>query len=247
VPIYDPERRPVPTEPDFRVIALPTTLRLPRHFGTFTLTHRFAGNLRRGSFTDQLSDLFGLDRGANIGIEYRFGIFRHVQLIAFRTNIDKTIQLSGRFDPIRQSDTMPLSFSAIVSVEGGNNFRRDRQPALGLVVSRSLGDRLALYATPVWVHGTAAEAGLDEDTFFVGLAGRARIWNQVYVVGEVSPRVSGYAPGDALFGFGIERRVGGHVFQLNFTNGPATTFGQIARGGLPDTLVMGFNLSRKFF
>jgi hypothetical protein len=37
------------------------------------------------------------------------------------------------------------------------------------------------------------------------------------------------------------------MFQLNFTNGPASTFGQIARGGVPHNLTMGFNLSRKFF
>jgi glucose/arabinose dehydrogenase len=36
-------------EPDFRVLNLPSTLRLPRHGSNFQLTHRFNGNLRRGS------------------------------------------------------------------------------------------------------------------------------------------------------------------------------------------------------
>jgi hypothetical protein len=37
------------------------------------------------------------------------------------------------------------------------------------------------------------------------------------------------------------------VFQLNVNNGQGTTFGQLARGGFPDSLYLGFNLARKFF
>ena len=47
--------------------------------------------------------------------------------------------------------------------------------------------------------------------------------------------------------FGIEKRVGGHAFQLNFSNSQLTTFAQTAQGGLPDSLFLGFNLTRKFF
>ena len=40
---------------------------------------------------------------------------------------------------------------------------------------------------------------------------------------------------------------GGHMFQLNFTNTFGTTVAQIARGGSPRSLSLGFNLSRKFY
>jgi len=43
------------------------------------------------------------------------------------------------------------------------------------------------------------------------------------------------------------KRVGGHAFQLNFSNAFTATYGQIARGGFPTTLYLGFNLVRKFF
>jgi hypothetical protein len=69
----------------------------------------------------------------------------------------------------------------------------------------------------------------------------------VYVVAEVAPRAGGYRPGQPAYGFGIEKRAGGHMFQLNFNNGQGTTFGQLARGGLADSLYLGFNLARKFF
>src|SRR5215831_18842855 len=75
-----------PAEPDFTLINLPTTLPLPVHGGNFHLTHRFAGNLRQGSFSDNASSLFGLDRGAFIGLEYRFGVVKHLEAAVYRTS-----------------------------------------------------------------------------------------------------------------------------------------------------------------
>jgi Membrane bound beta barrel domain (DUF5777) len=48
--------------------------------------------------------------------------------------------------------------------------------------------------------------------------------------------------------FALEKRAGGHMFQLNFSNSLGTTMGQIARGGArSDDWYLGFNISRKFF
>src|SRR5690242_13738083 len=63
-----------PIEPDFTVINLPTTLPLPVGKGNFHLSHRFNGNLENGSFGDQLASLFGIDEGANVGLEFRYGV-----------------------------------------------------------------------------------------------------------------------------------------------------------------------------
>jgi hypothetical protein len=234
-------------EPDFRVLNLPSTLPLPLHGSSFQLTHRFNGNLRRGSFSGNASGLFGLDQGAVVGFEYRFGIARHLQAAVYRTAIDKTFQFYGKYDAVRQGGSIPLSLSAVASVEGADNFQERYSPAVGLVVSRMAGERLAVYATPVWVHNTAANVNIDRDTTFVGIGGRLRVSATVYVVGEVAPRAGGYSPDKPAFGFAIEKRAGGHMFQLNFNNGQGTTFGQLARGGFSDSLYLGFNLARKFF
>jgi hypothetical protein len=234
-------------EPDFRVLNLPSTLRLPVHGSSFQLTHRFNGNLREGSFNGNAGNLFGLDQGAVVGFEYRFGIARHVQAAVYRTAIDKTLQLYGKYDAVRQKSSIPVSLSALVSVEGADNFQERYSPALGLVVSRMVADRLAIYATPMWVHNTAATLNIVRDTGFVGVGGRLRVSSTVYLVGEVIPRVGGYRPDRPAFGFAVEKRVGGHLFQLNFNNGQGTTFGQLARGGFSDSLYLGFNLARKFF
>jgi hypothetical protein len=243
----DDDAELVLAEPDFRVLNLPSTLRLPVHGSSFQLTHRFNGNLRQGSFAENASNLFGLDQGAVVGFDYRFGVARHLQAAVYRTGVDKTVQLYGKYDPVRQGDSTPVSLSALVSVEGADNFQERYSPALGVAVSRMIAERLALYATPVWVHNTAAGLSIDRDTFFVGIGGRFRVSSTVYLVGEVVPRAGGYRPGKPAFGFAIEKRAGGHLFQLNFNNGQGTTFAQLARGGFADSLYLGFNLARKFF
>ena len=234
-------------EPDFRVLNLPSTLRLPRYGSSFQLTHRFNGNLRQGSFNGNASNLFGLDQGAVVGFEYRFGIARHLQAAVYRTAIDKTFQFYGKYDAVRQGTSFPVSLSALLSVEGVDNFQEQYSPALGLVASHMVRDRLAVYATPVWVHNTAASLNTDRDTVFVGIGGRVRVSASVYVVAEVAPRAGGYSPDKPAYGFAIEKRAGGHMFQLNLNNGQGTTFGQLARGGFTDSLYLGFNLARKFF
>ena len=238
---------PVPAEPDFRVLNLPSTLRMPLHGSNFELTHRFNGNLRRDSFGADAGNLFGLDQGAAVGFEYRFGLTRHVQASAYRTGFDKALQFSAQYDVARQRGQFPISVSALASIEGADNFQERYSPALGLIVSRIFGRNLAVYATPLWVHNTAALLNVDRDTLFAGLGGRVRLRATVYVVGEVAPRLAGYQPGTPAFGFGLEKRVGGHLFQINFNNGQGTTFAQLARGGSPKSLYLGFNLARKFF
>ena len=234
-------------EPDFTLVNIPTTMRLPLHKGDFHLTHRFNGNLRQGTFGQQASDLFGIDEGAAISFEYRYAVARHLEVAASRTNFDRTIQLFGKYDGVHQGAAIPVSVSGLASVEGHNNFKERFAPALGAVVSREIQQRVALYASPIWVHNAAAASGVTRDTFFVGVGGRLRIMSSTYFVAEFSPRIAGYAPGDVEYGFGIEKRVGGHVFQLNLANAQGTTLGQIASSGAPQNLHLGFNLTRKFF
>lgn len=237
-----------PLEPDFTLINLPTTLPLPLHKGNFRLTHRFNGNLRGGTFADEASSLFGIDEGATVGFEYRFAVVRHVQAAAYRTAFDRTIQLYGKYDAFHQSASMPFGLSGLVSVEGTNNFQEHYAPAIGASISREVFNVAAVYAVPMWVHNTAAATGVTRDTGIIGIGGSVRVLPTLYIIGEVTPRIGGYVIGDAEYGFGISARVGGHVFDLTFTNTTqGTTFAQIARGGFPSSLYLGFNLARKFY
>jgi hypothetical protein len=260
-----PTTTPLPAQIDLNLINLPTTMSIARHKGYFRLTHRFAADLRRGNFGELASDLFTIDRGAIIGLEYRFAITGNLHAGIHRSLLSKTIQTFARWDAIKQGDSLPISLSVTGSYEGLNNLTDSHQPGVAVTVSRTFGDRLALYATPAFVAGTHAvdfltghdehdhDLGLEEDehsnhedTWFAGIGGRLRFSHSGYVTGEYTPRLHGYDPNSAEWGVGIEKRTGGHTLQLNITNSFGTTLGQLARGGSPHDIYLGFNITRRF-
>jgi hypothetical protein len=242
------------SQPDFTLINLPTGLRLPKWKSAFRVTHRFTRPLGDGDFGSLVEDFFGLDSGAVIGMEFRIGIAPGTQVGVHRTN-DRTIQFFGQYDVRQQSDSFPLGIAAYASVDGTNNFRDSYSPALGAILTREFGAHGAIHVEPIWVNNTnplPSEVVDDNDTFLLGIGGRIRIRPTVYVVAEIAPRVAGFDPKKTSTSFAIEKRAGGHAFQLIFSNTFGLTMAQVARGGEPGSdggsnWYMGFNISRKFF
>jgi hypothetical protein len=275
-----PEQPPAPAaaaatppslELDQMVVNLPTTLTLKRHKSYFRITHRVARDLRRGSFGQLAEDLFSLDSGAVIGLEYRFGITDRWQAGVNRSILGKTIEAFTRWDALRQQDGRPFALSATASIEGQNNLHLDPQPGVSVTLSRVHGTRLALYVTPTFVkdahtptlrlsHGDHSHGGEEEphddaaeipgedlnNTAFVGLAMRLRVLETMSIVAEVSPRIYGYRPDRAAWNIGVEKLTRGHVMQVNFGNSFGTTPGHLARGGSDHDIYLGFNMTRKF-
>src|SRR2546428_7627489 len=123
-------------EPDFTLISLPTSLRLPKYKSAFRVTHRFTRPLSCDACGDSLvEDAFGLDSGAVIGLEYRFGIMRNVEVGLHRTS-GKTIEFFGQYGVARQGQKLPVEVSALAAIDGTNNFKDSYSPSLGLIVSR---------------------------------------------------------------------------------------------------------------
>ena len=245
----DPDLDPNKAQPDFGLATLATNLRLPRHKMVFRMSHRFGRPLGQGDFSDLLADFFGFDSSALIGLELRYGLIRGGQVGIYRTS-DRTIQFFGQYELTSQK-SFPLGISALVTTEGTDNFSDSYSPAVAGVVSREIGDRGALYIQPAWINNTnpnPAELVDDNSTTVLGLGTRVRIRKSTYLVLEASPRIAGYAPNVTLISFGVEQQAGGHMFQLNFSNGVGTTMANVARGGSSyDDWYIGFNLSRKFY
>jgi hypothetical protein len=245
----DPDRDPNRAQPDFTLVNLPTTLRVPRFKSAFRVTHRFARPLGQGDFGDLAEDLFGLDNGAQIGLEYRFGIMRGTQIGIYRTS-NRTIELFAQYSGLQQKDNGMFGLDVVAAIDGTDNFSDSYSPTVGVVLSRELGSYGAVYFEPIWVNNSnpvPSELADDNDTFLFGIGGRLRVRPTVYLVGEYIPRI-GYSPGVDHVTFGVEKRAGGHVFQLNFSNNIGTTPSQIARGGFDnEDWYIGFNISRKFF
>ncbi len=243
----DPDVRIDPLQPDFNLAALPTTLRMPARKWAFRVTHRFTRSLAQGDFGDLASDLFGVDGGAQIGLEVRYGLLPGTQIGIHRTS-DRATQLFAQHNFLNERDGRPFGLDAMVTLEGDDNLSEHHQSALGLLLSRNIGRFAAVYAEPMVVlNSNPFELG-DEHTGMIGLGARVRVRPAMYLMAEYTPRVAGYTPSADQISFGIEGRAGGHLFQINVSNGFGTTFGQLARGGVDyDEWYLGFNISRKFF
>src|SRR5688500_12123768 len=164
----DPDRDPNDSQPDFYVATLNTTLRLPTRAWNFRLTHRFTTPLGEGDGGDLFGRLFGLDGGALVGLDLKYGLFPGFDIGVYRTSFDRTIQLQGRYNLIRDGNG-PFGLSLVANVDGTDNFTDEYSPGVAIVVSRELGDRGAIYFPPSYVGSTNLLNDIDDD--YTGMAG----------------------------------------------------------------------------
>lgn len=244
----DPDQDVNLAQPDYTIVALPTTLRMPKGKFAFRVTHRFGRPLNDGNLGDLAADAFGFDSGGLIGLELRYGVLKGTQVGVLRTS-DRTIQFFAQQQIVGQ-EKFPVGLAVNLTADGTNNFQDSYSPGVGLVVSREIGKVGAVYFEPTWVNNTnplPSELTDDNSAFLLGVGTRVRVSRRTYLVAEAAPRVSGYDPGSTHVSLGVEMRAGGHAFQINFSRGLGTTMGQVARGGSDDDWFVGFNISRKFW
>ena len=245
----DPDARVDALQPDFNLTVLPTMLRMPVHKLAFRVTHRFTRPLGEGDFGDLANDFFAFDSAAQIGLELRYGLARGTQIGVHRTS-DRDTQIFGQHSLFNERDGAPVGMDIMATLEGENNLSEHFQSTLGVLVSRKMAGRLALYGEPLFVVNSNPfeDVGADNNTLMVGLGARLRVRPSLYLVGEMTPRLAWFDPGKTQMSFGVEGRAGGHLFQINFSNGFGTTLAQISRGAFNyDNWYIGFNIARKFF
>ncbi len=102
-----------------------------------------------GDFGDLASRLFGLDGGAQIGLDLKYGLARGLDVGIYRTS-DRTIQLQGRYNLIKDGNG-PIGVGLVANVDGTDNFSDEFSPGFAVVLSRELGDRGAIYFQPSYV------------------------------------------------------------------------------------------------
>jgi hypothetical protein len=248
-----------PAEPDFGLISLPTALRLPQGGSAFRLTHRFSLPLNHNTADEVFGRLLGIDSNAITGIEYRYGLLPNLQVGMHHSGDNRTWSFFGEYGVVRQGERVPADVSVFAAVDSprvpvigvANSFERHASPSVAVLVSRTFEEHLAVYVEPIVVSNIFNEFGTpssSDKAFLVGLGGRVRVLPTVYLVAEVAPRVAGFSANTTHAAVGIEKRAGGHVFQLNMSNSFGTVMSQLAQGGeSTNNWHLGFNLSRKFF
>ena len=63
-----------------------------------------------------------------------------------RRTSDRTIAFFGQYSVLQQNEARPVGLDVVAQIDGTNNFRDSYTPGLGLIVSRELGTRGAIYA-----------------------------------------------------------------------------------------------------
>src|SRR5688500_13963541 len=164
----DPDRDPNDSQPDFYVATLNTNLRLPKGAWNFRLTHRFTTPVGQGDFGDLAGRLFGLDGGALVGLDLKYGLLPGFDIGIYRTSFERTIQFQGRYNMMRDASG-PFGVSLVANVDGTDNFTDEYSPGVAIVLSRELGDRGAIYFPPSYVGSTNLLNDIDDD--YTGMAG----------------------------------------------------------------------------
>jgi hypothetical protein len=246
----DADLQTVLTEPDFTLGVLPTTLRLPKHKMAFRITHRFTYKINGQSIGQFFENGLGFDSSATTGFELRWGVAQGTQLSVHRTN-SRSIQFMAQHQLKAQRANGKFSADVLLAVEGQNNFREEHSIVVGGVVSHQVAGQGAVYVEPIGIFNATPELpSSDQNTLVLGLGARFLVFRtrSTYVVAEFAPRLFGYDGGSSQMLIGLEKRIGGHAFQLNLSNGFGTTLTQVGHGGPPDKhWHLGFNLTRKFY
>ena len=179
------------------------------------------------------------------------------QIGVYRGN-NRNIQIFGRRNLLWQRGPSGVGLDLQASVEGLDNLRDDYSGSVAAILSKRLGARASVYVEPTWVgnvhkpgrlHPSVDDDNDDDDdsTFMLGLGARLRVRPTVYLIGEYAPRLAGFDDGAHHVSFGVEKRAGGHTFQLNVSNSLGSTPAQLAQGGSTDDWFIGFNIARKFY
>jgi hypothetical protein len=242
---------------DYQFVNLRTARVLDKGEFHFRFSHRFTTpifNQGRREF-----DLFGLDSFALTGLGVGYGVTNRLAINVFRQRNDRRLEFSGDLSLLEQEESRsPISLMFRAAVDGKNDFASQGRgghylPSLQLVFSRNLFGRLALSVDPTFVFNVQRpdNAAVENHLVAIGLGGSLKLRENLALVGEFVPRVSGsaYDRDDFLYNqptasFGLQFRTHRHVFALVFSNAWDTTIAGTALGG-PDEKHIGFNIYRR--
>ncbi|HVT45587.1 MAG TPA: DUF5777 family beta-barrel protein [Thermoanaerobaculia bacterium] len=230
------------------LINLPTPRVLSPGMWEVRFTHRFAQPVNEGD----VHSLWGLDSSSDVAIGLAWAPVRDLQLSILRSNVQDDIELAARFALLKQAPAFPLS----ISLRGGVDWRTERgltdRTSLfaQVILAHQIGRRIELFVIPTY----ASDAGDFEHAFNVPIGVAYQLQRYLSLIAEVIPEnrdARAGTPSDFAWAVGLKRAIGGHYFEVLFTNSRATHVDQYLSstflGGLDRSDVhLGFNIERRF-
>ena len=117
----------------------------------------------------------------------------------YRQTFDRKIEFSGDWSLLDENESRsPISVMARAAVEGRNDFAGQGHnghyiPSIEFVLSRNLFNRVALNVNPTFVFnlGRPPLPAIEKNMVAIGLGASFKIRENMAIVGEYIPRVSG--------------------------------------------------------
>lgn len=238
-----------------RLASLPTGQTMEKGDFLLRISHRFVPSVRSGYDT-----FWGLDGSATVLLSFGYGITDRLGITVGRSNLSQELELSATWVALEQGEAAALPFS--VAVNGGfcwaTQDRDDRSSfdsrhfkvAAQIILSRRFNRRLSVLVVPAYASNTNHWEEDPEGTFAVGLGGRFLVLEGLSVIVEWIPVRAGYKEIANGWGFGIEKKIGLHVFQAFAANSIGLTSSQFVTGGDlrlgKGDFRFGFNIFRTF-
>ncbi|MBM3295657.1 MAG: hypothetical protein FJY82_14220 [Candidatus Aminicenantes bacterium] len=225
------------------VANLPTTTPLDKGRILFRVSHRFFPSATGGGA------FLGFGGPAFILIGLGYGLSDRLFLDVGRTNSPKEASLGLHWAAVDQGRSpFSLALHAGSALESGTprRLKFNVQIALG----RRFNDRLSLAVVPSLATRADPSAEDPKGVIALGLAGRIRIIEETSLIGEWTPVLSGYEAASPGWALGLEKKIGGHVFQVFILNSTGLMANRYLPGGdlrLADgDFRIGFNIYRLF-
>ncbi|MBI2817906.1 MAG: hypothetical protein HYX72_13305 [Acidobacteria bacterium] len=243
---------------DHFLVNVPTALPYERRQLSMRFTHRFNQPVLPIDCQGcaGVGELFGFDSFSYSSIGASYGFTRALTGTVYRSPLNKTIELGGVLQLLRQRGWQPVSAALRVSVEGRDNFQEDFTTNIVLPLSRSITNRAEVFVVPmVSFNANPSPAprgpGIPEGEMrkhqgTVGVGASIRFRPRTAFIAEWEPRVAGYHQQDSRnsLSFGLQRTTNGHVFELTLSNTLGTTTSRaVSTGG--EQFSLGFNIYRR--
>jgi len=236
------------------LLNLPTTTTPSKGDFLLRISHSFSDRVEEG-----FDDLFGLDSFANILFGLGYGITDNLTVTVGRARVYKEFEFGADWLIAEQGRTAGLPFSA--TLHGGISLATDPDPLLpdspteakffvAASLSRQLTRRLSVLVVPAFATNTDHWALDPGNTLSLGVGARYMVLNEFSIIAEWIPVLAGYKALESGWGLGIEKKIGGHVFQVFVNNTLGLTKAQFLPGG--DLRIgdfdfrLGFNIFRTF-
>jgi hypothetical protein len=238
-----------------RLVNLPTTQSIDKGNVLFRISHRYFPPV-----SDGYDEFFGLDGPAVILVSLGYGINEKLSVSLARSNRFKEVELSLKWTAIEQGKDRGLPFSAALNIggsvitdteEGESAFSsKNMKFNAQLSLSHQFSERFSLLVVPAYSSNTNHWETPSEDTLSLGIGAKYMFPKDLSIIAEWIPVLSGYMAESSGWGLGIEKKIGGHVFQVFVTNTIGMTSAQFVPGGnlkLGDgDFRIGFNIFRLF-